>query len=134
MSRDVGDNYVTFQPLNARNLLSTNVRYNYPVLFSFLQCKGSMQTGQEEFHVCSVVSADVLLICTIAVSLVTFSLLFKISNNNPEELQCSPETFSYDSPPSHNTRSCTGTVLIRTTKSFGVQEKGRYGMSSLSVK
>ena len=32
MSRDVGDNYVTFQPLNARNLLSTNVRYNYPVL------------------------------------------------------------------------------------------------------
>ena len=31
VSRYVGDNYFTFQSFNARNLLSTDVRYNYPV-------------------------------------------------------------------------------------------------------
>ena len=30
MSRDVGDKYLTFHSLDARNLRSTEVRYNYP--------------------------------------------------------------------------------------------------------
>ena len=32
-SRDVGDKYFTFQSLDARNLLCTDVRYNFPVCF-----------------------------------------------------------------------------------------------------
>ena len=36
MNRDVGDSPLTFQLLNARNLLSTDVHYNYPVyLFKY---------------------------------------------------------------------------------------------------
>ena len=36
-SRDVGDKYLTFHSLDAKNLLSTEVRYNYPVLFDILK-------------------------------------------------------------------------------------------------
>ena len=39
-NRDVGDNCWTFQSLNTRNLLSTDVRYNYPVY-----CLGSNGFG-----------------------------------------------------------------------------------------
>ena len=31
VGHDIGDNYFTFQSFNARNLLSTDVGYNYPV-------------------------------------------------------------------------------------------------------
>ena len=31
-NRNVGDKYLTFQSLDARNLLSTNIRYNFPVV------------------------------------------------------------------------------------------------------
>ena len=41
-NRDVGDKYLTFHSLDTRNLLSTEVRYNYPVQSSTglggLQC------------------------------------------------------------------------------------------------
>ena len=39
-NRNVGDKYLTLQSLDARNLLSTNVRYNFPV-----QATGKMVLG-----------------------------------------------------------------------------------------